>query len=385
MPFAKQSIYNKKLKTVADEIVVVDDISMVDDDLKTIAFANFLNIIVEKSDKSLKNFKLLIPIELRSFVSHLAEDIKQKIIFKIDLKTNEPEKYIEAEELIDAEYNIAVDIQDRRSLQAVPALASMIVLDSVFMDLIDDDDKKMIDTKKLLVKNIETYSAFEELKEQGVTFFSGRFIETPKSITEKSMPANKITVLKLLATLNDPDAELEEVSKIISLDNIMSYKLLRVINSPLFRGVTKLTSIQDAIVRFGYSNLKKWGLMLSLTNITDKPNELTRLTLERAIMCANLAKAKNINDDTFYTTGLFSTLDAFFDMPMQTLLNDISLEDSIRDGILKYQGEAGQILKKVVNFQRGLISPSDSDIADIYMKSSKEAKQTFKILGLLDD
>jgi EAL and modified HD-GYP domain-containing signal transduction protein len=253
------------------------------------------------------------------------------------------------------------------------------------MGLIDTKDKELIDKKKLIIKNIDDYASFELLQKEGVNLFSGRFIETPKTLKDTAMSSNKITVLKFLATLNDPDVELDEVSQIISFDNIMSYKLLRVVNSPLFRGVTELTSIQDAIIRFGYTNLKKWGLMLSLTNITDKPSELTRLTLERAIMCSNIAKATSENysgDETFYTTGLFSTLDAFFDTPMLNILDDISLDPSVRNAILNYQGETGQILKKVVNFHRGLINTEDEILIKIYTMSSEEAKKTFKILGI---
>lgn len=390
MFFSKQSIFDSNLKVVANEIIAADNLEFTDEELKTAAFANFLNTIVEQTDKHLKNFRLIIPYELQIFVDSLPQDIRKKLILKVNLRANKPENYIDAEDLLDKGFNVAVDIQDRRSLQAIPPEASLVILDNVFMGLIDENDKAHIDRTKLMVKNIDSYDNFEILKKEGVSYFCGRFIETPKVATESSMSANKVTVLKLLATLNDPDVELEEVSRIISLDNIMSYKLLRVINSPLFRGVTKLTSIQDAVIRFGYSNLKKWGLMLSLTNITDKPNELTRLTLERAIMCANIAKAlsgdnHHGNDESFYTTGLFSTLDAFFDTPMQTLLNDISLDEEVRQGILNYQGETGQILKKVVNFQRGLICPSDADLTDIYLESNKEAMKTFKILGLDDD
>jgi EAL and modified HD-GYP domain-containing signal transduction protein len=389
MFFSKQSIYNSELKVVANEIIAADDLRLSDEDLKTAAFGNFLNTIVEKADRHLKRFRLLVPVELFLFIRELPEDIRKKTILKVKLSSNKPENYIQAENLIAQGYKVAVDIQDRRSLEAIPHDVSLVVLDNIFMGLVSDEDMVGIDRRKLLVKNIDSYSAFEELKEQKIPFYSGRFIETPKIVTETSMSANKVAVIKLLATLNDPDVELEQVSQIISLDNIMSYKLLRVINSPLFRGVTELTSIQDAIIRFGYTNLKKWGLMLSLTSINDKPTELTRLTLERAIMCSNIAKAmtdhNGMSDEMFYTTGLFSTLDAFFDSPMQTLLNDISLDQSVRDGILKYQGETGQILKKVVNFQRGLISPADSNLTEIYVDSNQEAKQTFKLLGIDDD
>lgn len=51
---------------------------------------------------------------------------------------------------------------------------------------------------------------------------------------------------------------------------------------------------------------------------------------------------------------------------------------------LNYQGETGKILKKVVNFQRGLISAEDEKLSKIYLKSSEEDQKNFKILGIDD-
>lgn len=385
MLFSKHAIYNEALNIIANEINICEKIELTNDALKIKAFSDFLSAVVEQTDRSIINFKLIVPFELIELITDLPKDIQHKIILKINLKACMPENYIEAQSLIASGYNIAVDIQDNRSINAIPNDCSHIILDSIFMSLISTDDKNKLDKSKLIIKNIENYETLDTLKKDKVRFFSGTFIASPTITAKKEMSSNNVTVLKLIATLNDPDVEFEEVSKIVSLDNVMSYKLLKVINSPLFRGVNELTSIQDAIIRFGYVNLKKWGLALSLTNLSDKPNELTRLTLERAIMCSNIAKISKDaarNDESFYTTGLFSTLDAFFDTPMQTILDQISLEDTIRDGILHFQGDTGEILKKVIDYQHGIILPDDAKFSEIYLKSSEEAHKTIKILGL---
>lgn len=114
-------------------------------------------------------------------------------------------------------------------------------------------------------------------------------------------------------------------------------------------------------------------MTLSLTNLSDKPNELTRLTLERAIMCSNIDKAaKNTpkDDESFYTTGLFSKLDAYFDAPMHNILKQISIKNNIKEGILNYQGETGEVLKKVIDYQRGIILPGDAEFSEVYQQSS---------------
>lgn len=135
--------------------------------------------------------------------------------------------------MIEAGFSVAVDIQDRRSLEVIPKSARFVIMDIVFMALIGIEDKSLLNKRNLIVKNIDSYDIFEELKVEGVTLFSGSFIEKPQKISEEEMSSNKFMVLKLITTLNDPDIELEQVSKIISLDSVMSYKSLKLINSPL--------------------------------------------------------------------------------------------------------------------------------------------------------
>ena len=216
MLFSKRAIYNKALKVIANEIIASDDLSLSNEPLKLKAFSDFLTTLVEKTDRSLKDFTVIVPYELAFFIRDLPKEIKRKVILKINLKISQAERYIDAESLIAEGYKIAVDIQDKRSLRSIPNNAHFIILDSLFMTLISELDKILLDPDKLIIKNIETYDLFRSLTQEGIQFFSGTFIETPKQIAPKVMSSNKITVLKLISTLNDPDVALEEVSKIIS-------------------------------------------------------------------------------------------------------------------------------------------------------------------------
>ncbi len=384
MLFSKKKIFNKDLRVIATQICVKDG-SGPQNANEIEMFSNFLNILVEEVDRTYKKVRLIIPKDFISFVDELPQDIAKRITIKVDLRSSDKDSADWAKKLVDDGYNVAVDIHDRRALGLLPPTYEFIIIDKVFVSLMSEDDLLGVDFRKLIVKNIEEYESYEEMKERGAAFFTGNFIEKPKDLKNSTMSANKLIVLNLLTTLNDPDVELSDVSQVITSDNVLSYKLLRIVNSPLFRGVKELTSIQDAIVRFGYNNLKKWGLMLSLCSISDKPTELTKMTLERAIMCANLAEAVGgaaANREAYYTTGLFSTLDAFFDSPMESLLNEIELANSVKMGILSHKGETGDILRQVINYQRGDLKATNADFADIFLESNREASETFLLLGL---
>lgn len=383
MLFSKQKIFNRKLKPVATKICVRDSDADVDTDEMQM-FSNFLNILVEEVDRTYNKVKLIIPQNFISFVDELPSDIAKRITIKINLRSNDTTNGLLAKRLSEEGYQLALDIQDRRAFSQLPSEYEFVILDSMFVNLLTEDDLLGVDFRKLVVKNVDDYDTFEHVKERG-SFFTGNFIEKPKDLKHSSMSASKIIVLNLLTTLNDPDVELNQVSQVITSDNVLSYKLLRIVNSPLFRGVKELTSIQEAIVRFGYNNLKKWGLMLSICSISDKPRELTKLTLERAIMCANVAEAlsdSQVDRDVFYTTGLFSTLDAFFDSSMESLLNDIELAENVKMGILNHKGETGDVLRQVIDYQRGQLSHTNQELAEVFIKSNKEAQETFALLGI---
>jgi c-di-GMP phosphodiesterase len=57
-----------------------------------------------------------------------------------------------------------------------------------------------------------------------------------------------------------------------------------------------------------------------MTSIDDKPRELIMLTLVRARMMLALAKKKGLNPDPCFTTGLFSSIDAIMNRPMDEVL-----------------------------------------------------------------
>src|SRR5690606_41325892 len=55
----------------------------------------------------------------------------------------------------------------------------------------------------------------------------------------------------------------------------------------------------------------------------------------------------------FFTVGLLSTLDAFMDVPLDTLLANISLSTQLTDALLEHLGDEGIVLDIVEHYERG--------------------------------
>ena len=71
--------------------------------------------------------------------------------------------------------------------------------------------------------------------------------------------------------------------------------------------------------------------LVALSGIDDKPEELLVTALVRARMCELLAEAYRERDrDAFFTTGMFSVIDALIDSPMAEVLTLLPLADDLK-------------------------------------------------------
>ncbi|MGH1440297.1 MAG: EAL and HDOD domain-containing protein [Cellvibrionaceae bacterium] len=207
----------------------------------------------------------------------------------------------------------------------------------------------------LLAEKVETYTVFEQCSELGFDLFQGYFFAKPKVITGKRISNNEMTILSLLAKLNAKDVNITEVTNLISHDTNLSYNLLRTINSGLFNLPSKVDSIKHAITMLGLAHLKSWISFLALSSLDNKPPALTELAMVRAKMCEELGKSitRRASADDYFTIGMLSLIDAFFDMPMEELVKKLSLSDTMKKALIHHEGDMGSALDCVINYQNG--------------------------------
>lgn len=206
----------------------------------------------------------------------------------------------------------------------------------------------------LLAEKVETYEMLEFCKDAGFDLFQGYFLARPKVIKGRKITENKQAVLQLMSILHDPNVSLEKVEQLISRDPLLSYKFLRLVNSAAFALPRTVESLRQAVTLLGLNIIKNWVNLLAMANLGDKPMELSIAALTRARLCEVIATKMNSKSrkDTFFTVGLLSTLDAFMDAPLETLLNNISLSDQLNAALLEHLGEEGKVLDIVEHYER---------------------------------
>ncbi len=207
---------------------------------------------------------------------------------------------------------------------------------------------------KLLAEKVEDHDMFEFCKNLGFHYFQGYFLCRPQIVEGRRIPDNKMVVLHLLQELQKPNITMAELSKTISQDPILSYKLMKLVNSAAFSRIGTCTSLQQALSLLGLSHIKSWAGLIALGNLDDKPLALRHTCLERALFCQALGETiGEFSGFDYYTVGLFSLLDAFFDLPMKTVIDSLKLPQGIVDAIIEKDGKLGLALSTAKCFQEG--------------------------------
>ena len=208
---------------------------------------------------------------------------------------------------------------------------------------------------KLLAEKVESHEEFELCKALGFNYFQGYFLCRPNIVAGKGLPSNRLVIMRLLATLQDPDIDMEELERLIVQDVSLTYRLLRYINSAAFALSQEIDSVKRALVMIGTKTIKNWVSLLLMTRIDDKPLELMRTAMIRARMCELLAEHSGwrVERDQYFICGLFSVLDALMDRPIDELLEELPLSETIKLALLGGQGSHGQILQQVISYEHG--------------------------------
>ena len=206
--------------------------------------------------------------------------------------------------------------------------------------------KKLRKLKKpLLALKVESLAEYEAYRDLGFSYFQGYFLSRPRTLKATKLSENKIAVVNLIRAIYDINTDNAEIIRLISEDITLSYKLLKLINSPLFGLRTKIDSIKHAVVLLGRKTLRTWVSMLALSTIDDRPIEITKIAMTRAKMCELLAEQAGLDSkESYFTVGIFSALDILMDVPLNKAVDSLPLSDAVRSALLKREGRMGEAL-----------------------------------------
>lgn len=384
----RQPIFNRKLKTTAYELLyrdTEDNRSELTGDAATsrVIINAFIEIglenVIGPHDAFFKLTRgFLMDQELGIFPP-------ERTVFEVPSDIEVDEALIEAIKGLKSQgYRIALDnFVIRKEILPLLAVTDIVKIDTSQLD--EEQIRKHVEVLKpkgikLLAQKVETPEQFNLYQDLGIDFFQGYFFAKPTVVKSKRVPANKMTVMQLLARVNDPDVTMDELAELIQQDVSLSVKVLKYVNSPITGLSREIDSIQRALILLGVDMIKYWVSIMAMSDLASEntPDELITTLLARARSCELLAKRTGAeNPAAYFTVGLFSALDVVMETEMETVLAQLPLVDEVKQALLHLKGDMGQALRCTMALESGLIDEAafhDLDSGEL-ARINREAMQ----------
>ena len=368
---ARQPILTKKEEIYAYELLYrnneINYFPQVDGDKATadVIINSFLNIGIDQLSNGKPCFinftEKLLKLKLPTFFRprEIVVEILETVVLGPDLIAI-------CRELKDMEYQIALDdfILNERN----PYLEELLkYIDIIKVDFQNSTPamRKKIETlafqKKiqLLAEKIETREEFKSAVNAGYHYFQGYFFSKPVILTTKDIPSYFYSYYEIINHLSSPEPRIDTITKLIEKDISLSYKLLKLINSPAYRPKQKINSIRQAIVLLGLIEIQKWIYVLAVRETPganqEPSKEMVAMSLTRAKMGELIAVyLHNIaGAPSFFMTGMFSMMDSLLNMPMNDVLVDLPLQEDICEALKGKNNELKLVLDLSLAIEKG--------------------------------
>lgn len=212
--------------------------------------------------------------------------------------------------------------------------------------------------KQCIVTNVDDEETHKKVFAMGADAAEGIYVAERMTTKAHSGAYLQSNFFRLMVALTREEPDVEEIEQLIAADASLTFGLLKMANSVYFALRHRATTIHQAVMTLGLSQLKQWIYLLSASNADSKldpgAEEFLKLSFMRANFCSelmNYAKDMPISKSEAYLMGMFSTLNYLIDAPMEEILSEVPLDDSIREALLHHSGRCGKLYDLVLSYE----------------------------------
>lgn len=214
--------------------------------------------------------------------------------------------------------------------------------------------EKLFPHIQICAVEVDDLESFERLKEvSACPLYEGAFYKLPVTKGANEVSPLKVNYIELLNAVNTDDFDLTKAADIIGRDPALTISLLQMVNNMAVN--SGITTIRHAAAMLGQRELKKWITTAVVSELcSDKPNEITRISMLRAKFAENLAKPFGMAGQAseLFLMGLFSVLDAVLDKDMEEALKLVKVSKNIRDALVDGNGAYGPLYHFMMNYEK---------------------------------
>jgi EAL and modified HD-GYP domain-containing signal transduction protein len=221
----------------------------------------------------------------------------------------------------------------------------------------------------IVAEKIETETEFRFCRKVGSRLFQGYYLRRPETVRGRRIPANRLSVLSVLSECSDMESSSGVVAGLISRDPALTYGLLRLANSALYRRRSEIRTATQAVNMLGMDFIYRWACLLALSDSDDCPTGYLETAIQRARMCELVAANFHCVPQEAYITGLLSTLDSVFNAQIDELVEPLPIDIRFKRALLAREGPLGKLLNAAIAYETGDWIEGDGVVAEVMQKA----------------
>lgn len=187
----------------------------------------------------------------------------------------------------------------------------------------------------MLAEKVETQEEYQQARTEGFTLFQGYYFCRPVLMNNRKIPSNRMGHFELLKLLQSDDIDVHEASRMMKRDASMTYRLLRLANSPMYALHMEIRSIQTALLVLGEKTFRRIVTLAIASDLNgEQPLEILRMAFLRGRFCELASERCGLDPGEQYLLGMLSMLPAMMLMPMENLAPTLPLRDEIKSALI---------------------------------------------------
>lgn len=253
-------------------------------------------------------------------------------------------------------------------------------LDGMQLKALISDLRAANKEQKLIACRLHTADDFKYCFERGFNYFMGPFVSSRENWHPAKSDVNYLPVFQALEMIRS-GAEFNAIADCLRTDPILTFKLLRYINSPGIGLLQKINEIQQALMLLGRDRFYRW---LSLLLFDSKKhgyheNVLREQALTRGRFMELLAGKGQVPDyaDQLFLTGLFSLMNVMLGQSLDDVLKQVALPEAVAAAL---RGEENAMRDALT-----LAIAVESGIGDMAAAAAKCDVDATEVAGMLID
>jgi len=206
----------------------------------------------------------------------------------------------------------------------------------------------------LIAEKVETQEQFSQARDEGFALVQGYYFCRPVMLENRKVPANRLSQVQILRMLQGESIDLHRLAQLVKRDASLTFRLLRLINSPACAMQQEVHSVQGALLAVGEETFRRMAAVAITSDLNaGQPTELLRMAFVRGRFCELAARLCGLDCTEQYLLGLMSLLPAMLRVPMNELAPMLPLRQEVRRALLGDQTKERNLLKWLEGYELG--------------------------------